>query len=441
MKKYISFLLAAILVLSLFTSTALATGALDLSSRDEAKQAILERIDDAYSGVTAAGGGMCYMQSTEGDYAVLVFKNADDERYIRFVGSAATDGNGGVTVTDDDTGYGFRFIPYAQDDGSYLLDCGSLGECYMEPADPDDTASFVVDTFLDMIDATGEFMDTIPTYEEQKDALLEIISSGYYGKSASGESIIYFEAPASDFGGIVIEDAAETSYVKFIGGITVADDGVITINDNQTGYSLGFLAQAQEDGSFVINCGSLGEYHMELVDSAEIANYLVVKTPTMLDNTDAHMAQVAASADAPGILRSKDGRFIVELPTGWAEDNTLSEEADLQASNDRAMACFMLLTESKEAYTFEAWRGGILSYVTKRLDDYEITDLVDVAVQGYPATQQTLKCTIDGTNFVYLLTCIDGESYYGYSICFAVDFTYESNVGAFEEIIASIQGL
>ena len=121
---------------------------------------LMESIDVVYSGLTDADGWMYYLASSDGSFAALILENTEETGYIKFIGSTIIDQETGIqTVIDDQKGYTFGFIAEAPEDGSYFLDCGELGECYLELDELDVVMDYINTTFEDMEDVTDEFMN------------------------------------------------------------------------------------------------------------------------------------------------------------------------------------------------------------------------------------------------------------------------------------------
>lgn len=120
---------------------------------------IFDYLDVAYSGLTQDNTPMYLLASSDGAFAALVFEGEGEKKnYIKFIGSTTLDENGITTVIDSDKGYALGFIAEEQEGGSYILDCGNLGKCYLESEDTENVISHINTIFQEMVDATDEFM-------------------------------------------------------------------------------------------------------------------------------------------------------------------------------------------------------------------------------------------------------------------------------------------
>ncbi len=154
----------------------------EMSEYDKSKQELLEYVDVAYTGLTAANAPMYFMAGNEGEFVALVLENADGKSYIKFIGSADIDEESGIlTVTDSDNGYMFGFTAEKQSEGTFFLDCGNLGEAYLEAAEPSDVVDYIVDSFNTMEDVTDSFMEAVTTMNLMES--IDVVYSGQIGRA------------------------------------------------------------------------------------------------------------------------------------------------------------------------------------------------------------------------------------------------------------------
>lgn len=126
------------------------------------KMNFMDTLDVAYTGLTALEAPMFFLASSDGEFAALVLVSSSGEEYISFVGTADIDEESGIlTVTDSEKGYRFGFTAEAQADGSFFLDCGDLGECYLEPDEIENVVDYIDTVYREMDDVTDAFMDEV----------------------------------------------------------------------------------------------------------------------------------------------------------------------------------------------------------------------------------------------------------------------------------------
>lgn len=254
----------------------------ELSEYDQAKQDILDHIDVAYSGLTATKAPMYFLASNDGEYAAIVMENPDGQRYINFLGSATVDANDMMTVTDGDTGYTFSFTAEKQTNGSFFLDCGNLGECYLQPDDPEKVVDNIFTTFGTMTDATKELVDSLEYL-----SILEYVDYAYSGVTAMDAPMYFMMSEDGTFAALVLESSDGNGYIKFVGSATTDEDGIWTVTDSETGNYFSFSVTVQEDGSYFLDCGNLGECY--LVDDAPetVLDYILTVFQNKTDVTAA----------------------------------------------------------------------------------------------------------------------------------------------------------
>lgn len=262
----------------------------EISSYEQAKQAILEYVDVAYTGLTPAKAPMYFMSDNEGEYVALVLENADGKSYIKFIGSAVIDeGSGILTVTDSDKGYSFGFTAEKQADGTFLLDCGNLGEAYLKADEPGNVVDSIVTALQTMEDATDGFMDAAAKLN-----FMDSLDVAYTGLTALEAPMFFLASSDGEFAALVMVSANGEEYISFVGTAVIDEEsGILTVVDNDKGYSFGFTAEQQTDGSFFLDCGNLGECYLEPDEIENVVDYIDTVYLELDDVTDAFMAQVA----------------------------------------------------------------------------------------------------------------------------------------------------
>lgn len=258
----------------------------ELSAYKQAKQEILDLIDVGYSGLTPAGAPMYFLASSDGKYVALILENTDGKRYIKFVGSAVIDDDSGIlTVTDDEKGYTFGFSAEKQQDGSFYLDCGDLGTAYLEADDPGNVVDYIFMTFNNKEDYTDELIDAMSML-----SILDYVDIAFLGVTDTDDTMYYLANYDGSFAALIIESADETSYIQFVGTTFVDANGIQTVTDSEKGYTFSFIAEDYGDGSYLLDCGDLGECYIEPYEPANVVDYMYIAFQNMEDITDEFMA-------------------------------------------------------------------------------------------------------------------------------------------------------
>jgi hypothetical protein len=142
-------------------------------------------------------------------------------------------------------------------------------------------------------------------------------------------------------------------------------------------------------------------------------------------------------------LQSEDGKFSAVIPQGWKEMDDLHDDAELAMGASHRERYMIALIESKIdlEYSFdecmEITRGTTLDNV----ENDQLSEPVELSVNGCPAIQYVLSGTVDKLNITYLLTYIDGENNYGQIICWSLKSEYKDAEAEFEQITQSIKGV
>lgn len=254
----------------------------EVSPYEQAKQDIIDNIDVAYTGLTATKAPMYFLASNDGEFTALIMENPDGERYCRFIGSSTIDSNGVVTVKDSDTGNTFGFTAEKQTNGSFFLDCGNIGECYLQPDDPGKVVDNIFKTFSTMTDATQDLIDSLAYL-----SVLDYVDYAFSGITAMNAPMYFLLSEDGSYAALVLESSDGQGYIKFIGSASLEENGMLTVTDSDTGNTFTFSVEVQEDGTYFLDCGNLGQCYLIDDEPEPVLDCILTVLQNKTDVTDA----------------------------------------------------------------------------------------------------------------------------------------------------------
>jgi hypothetical protein len=115
-------------------------------------------------------------------------------------------------------------------------------------------------------------------------------------------------------------------------------------------------------------------------------------------------------------IKATDGNFVFDVPNEWKETTGLNDAASLQVANKVKDQYLIVISESKadlENMTLKKHHSVTRDSTLKRMQNSSATSPQSITIGGFPALQDELSGTQDGTNIVFLHTTIDdGEHFH-----------------------------
>ncbi len=153
------------------------------------------------------------------------------------------------------------------------------------------------------------------------------------------------------------------------------------------------------------------------------------------------LAKIEPASFNGTIITSADEKISIKIPDGWIQREDLHDTAKIQASDSKEELFLMVLTESKRdvSYDFESWRNKIKD---KNVTAYEgsVSEEKAFTLNGNKAVQLRMDATIDGVNFAFLITYIDGKDNYVQVFGWSLLSIFEENEKLFSDITSTILG-
>lgn len=141
-------------------------------------------------------------------------------------------------------------------------------------------------------------------------------------------------------------------------------------------------------------------------------------------------------------LASTDGQSRITLPSGWKEDQSLHEKAEMGAANRLGEMYIIVLTEDRQDFKnmnldkhSEITRGML----TREAQDVQIGPPVRLTINGYPAVQYEIKASVDNVNVVYLHTTVETPKNFHQIVSWTLRSRYDKNRPELQQVIESFK--
>lgn len=138
------------------------------------------------------------------------------------------------------------------------------------------------------------------------------------------------------------------------------------------------------------------------------------------------LPSVAAAADGPPELRSKDGRVALKLPGGWEATELKNAKGVFQAKSDAKDAFVLVISEPKENFAYKSvgqYAARILELERAKsgLTDRTVSNPTKLKVNGADAVQYEVRGTMaNGTKVVFAKTFIESPTRWNQVMCWTV---------------------
>ncbi|MEC0234507.1 RDD family protein [Paenibacillus kribbensis] len=141
----------------------------------------------------------------------------------------------------------------------------------------------------------------------------------------------------------------------------------------------------------------------------------------------------------PEVFVSKDNQFAVTAPWSWSRDDTMNEDADISIQNKISERYLIVISEPKSDFdssmTLQEYKQIIQDHIESGLTNPESGGASNIAVNGYPAIEFTLKGEVEDVPIMYNVTMIETPSHYHQVLA----WTYSSRYGRAEKELRKIR--
>ncbi len=159
-------------------------------------------------------------------------------------------------------------------------------------------------------------------------------------------------------------------------------------------------------------------------------------------NTQVENTQAGYNNYKSNDIQTPDGSLLFSLPSDWKETTGMNESAELQLKNGADNLFALVFSEKKEDFT------ASLSQYAKIVTDNTMDNLTSakivsgptqLTVDGYPAIQYVLSGVSDAYNVVFMITVIQGETYYHQIAMYTSKSVFEDASYTLDSIVQDIQ--
>jgi hypothetical protein len=114
-------------------------------------------------------------------------------------------------------------------------------------------------------------------------------------------------------------------------------------------------------------------------------------------------------------IASDDGKINVTIPALWAKMPGLNKQATLQTGDKSKEMYLIVITDTKadlDNFTLEKHHQLTRDRMLQKMKNASATESVALTIDGYPALQDELSGTENGTNIIFLHTTVDDGDHF-----------------------------
>lgn len=141
-------------------------------------------------------------------------------------------------------------------------------------------------------------------------------------------------------------------------------------------------------------------------------------------------------------IKSKDGKFSIEIPDRWEVKDKQESLNEIQAVSKSGAAGMVASIQSKSEFaSLENWKNGMLKMYQNKLQDFILSNPSDISINGNKAVQYTFNATYQNIKLKGTLTYIEGNNCYCQVFCSEQISNFWNYENDFSLINNSIKGL
>lgn len=127
------------------------------------------------------------------------------------------------------------------------------------------------------------------------------------------------------------------------------------------------------------------------------------------------------------VIKTNNGNFKIEMPTGWesAETKELSDNADISLKNTEKEAYYMVLSEAKKDFdSFSAFKSSVdLSDLGEKSNETKKS----ISYNGLKGERRTFVAKKDDIEVYYIYDLMEGKEHYLQCISWTLNSSKEAN--------------
>lgn len=148
-------------------------------------------------------------------------------------------------------------------------------------------------------------------------------------------------------------------------------------------------------------------------------------------------------AAQPKVVKSKDGKTQLTVPSTWIEDPTSNPAASLQVVNALSGMYAAIITEGRQDFsktlTLDKVTELIREQQGKRIEGAQFTEPVPTTINGHPAMQYEVRGTIQNVNLAYLNTVVETPDNYHQILTWTLQSKFDANKPTLAEVAQSFK--
>ncbi len=149
-------------------------------------------------------------------------------------------------------------------------------------------------------------------------------------------------------------------------------------------------------------------------------------------------------ATPPKVIKTKDGKAQLTVPSTWSEDSTMNPTANLQVGNTLSGMFAAIFTESRadfKSVPLAKITEVIRTQQGKRIEGAKFTDPVQTTIGSFPAMQYEVRGIIQGVSFAYLNTVIETPDNIHQVLTWTLQSKFDANKPTLAEVTQSFKEL
>lgn len=138
------------------------------------------------------------------------------------------------------------------------------------------------------------------------------------------------------------------------------------------------------------------------------------------------------------VIKTNNGNFKVEMPTGWESTKTkeLSDDADISLKNTEKAAYYMVLSEAKKDFdSFSAFKSSVdLSDLGEKTNETKKS----ISYNGLKGERRTFVAKKDDIEVYYIYDLMEGKDHYLQCISWTLNSNKETNENELIKLMDSL---
>jgi hypothetical protein len=143
------------------------------------------------------------------------------------------------------------------------------------------------------------------------------------------------------------------------------------------------------------------------------------------------------------VMKSTDGKIEVTVPNSWKVENLNNYVAVLEVANLSKEQYLLIISESIEDFAEDTKPSDYIQLVLQNIQNVSTnpvaSELKDLKINGYDASQCDVSAEIEKMKIKYLLTVIKSEDQFIQVLAWSLQSKYDENKATLESVSNSVK--